>query len=124
LNKEVSVIDSCCYIGLQIRRRRKALRWTQGRLAREAGVSRVSVVRWEKGETIPGVKQLEILSGLFGVRILDLCGDPEQGTFLREAPADGAREEEQVPISACKNCTIKNEWIVLKMMFSKIMDRR
>jgi len=49
----------------KIKAERKARGWTQEKLATEAGTTKVSVSRWERGEANPRLSQLEGLARAF-----------------------------------------------------------
>ena len=82
---------------------------SQEELAEKVYVTRQAVSRWEKGETVPNVETLKLLSRLFDVSINTLLGSPrklvcqccgmplEDDTTSREQ--DGAFNEEY-----CKWC--------------------
>ena len=57
---------------LYIAEHRKALHWTQGRLAREAEVHASQLSEWESGQVLPGLPALAKLAGGLGVDIADL----------------------------------------------------
>lgn len=41
--------------------------FTQKEAAKELGVSNKTVCNWELGESVPNIKQVELLCGLYGV---------------------------------------------------------
>lgn len=60
-------------IGQRIRERRLALGWTQERLAKASGYSRVYVLKLENAQVeSPGVKALEKISRCLGMSVGDL----------------------------------------------------
>lgn len=40
---------------------------TQEEVARAMGVSKTTVVNWEKGKIVPGIPQIEMMSRLYGI---------------------------------------------------------
>ena len=52
---------------------------TQEELARRAGVSRQTVVKWESGDAIPDLDNARRLSAIFDVSIDDLVFQKEEG---------------------------------------------
>ena len=57
-------------------RMRKGL--SQSELADKVFVTRQAVSRWEKGETVPNIETLKLLSNLFNVSINTLLGSPKK----------------------------------------------
>lgn len=51
-------------LGLYLRKSRLALNIPRGRAAREVGVHRNTLLRWEQGESMPNVYQLMLLQRL------------------------------------------------------------
>ena len=51
---------------------------SQDALAEKLFVTRQAVSRWENGETVPNTETLKLLSGLFGVSINTLLGQPRK----------------------------------------------
>jgi len=50
----------------------KKNRWTYGELAKEIGVSRVTIASWDKGVTVPNLYQTKQLIELLGINFEDL----------------------------------------------------
>lgn len=61
-------------IGERVREARKALNWSQEKLARETSLSRETIRRIEDGITLPAVNTVEGLAGALGVTPIDLLG--------------------------------------------------
>ena len=60
-------------IGQKIKEKRLALEWSQERLAKATGYSRVYVLRLEKGYVkSPGIKALEKISRCLGMKMEEL----------------------------------------------------
>ena len=76
--------------GEAIRRQRRRLGWSQSDLAEKAGVSQVSVNRWENGHRLPdGVSFEKLLDGL-GLSLYELAALLDR--VRDEEPAWGPRE--------------------------------
>jgi transcriptional regulator with XRE-family HTH domain len=61
-------------IGQRIKKRRLEVGWTQERLAKASGYSRVYILRLEKGYVkSPGLKALSDLSHFLRMDLRDLC---------------------------------------------------
>ena len=50
----------------------KKNRWNYGSLAKEIGVSRVTIASWDKGATSPSLQQAKQLVDLLGIEFNDL----------------------------------------------------
>lgn len=73
---------------------------SQEELAQRVYVTRQAVSRWENGDTMPSTETLKLLSGLYGVSINTLLGEPrklicqccgmplDDGTLSREPNGD------------------------------------
>lgn len=48
--------------------------YTQEQSAKEMGVSKQTIINWEKGKVIPGIPQIEKLSRMYGI--------PQDNIFL------------------------------------------
>ena len=57
---------------------RKSRELTQEQLAEQINVSRQSISKWERGDTIPNTETLKRLSKLFDVSINTLLGSPRE----------------------------------------------
>lgn len=57
-------------VALQLVRYRSDHQLTQAQLARELGVRRETVSRWEEGEQTPKITSLLLLSGKLGIKLL------------------------------------------------------
>ncbi len=40
---------------------------TQEKVAKRIGVSKATIINWEKGKVIPGIPEMEILSKIYGI---------------------------------------------------------
>ncbi|RXZ70284.1 helix-turn-helix domain-containing protein [Agromyces albus] len=69
--------DLAAVIGLRVKERRKALRWTLERLAEQAGVSRRVLINIEQGSTNPNIGTLLRVSDALGVGLPELVEPPE-----------------------------------------------
>lgn len=68
-------------IGERVREARKALEWSQEKLARETSLSRETIRRIEDGVTLPAVNTVEGLARALGVGPNDLLDWPT-GLYL------------------------------------------
>ena len=64
-------------LGQRIRRLRNAAGLSQDALARTAGIGRVTLVRFEKGEQTPRYKTLGAIARALGVRVSELLINPK-----------------------------------------------
>lgn len=64
-------------IGERIRRLRRARAMTQAELAAAAGVSDVTVVRWEGGGNVPQLTKVRAIAKALGVKPIDILGPDE-----------------------------------------------
>lgn len=71
-------------IGERIRRYRKEKRMTQEEVADRAGVTAVSVSRWESGTRDPTFRDVEKIAAALGVTMEELTREPKRGTGLRK----------------------------------------
>lgn len=56
----------------RLKERRSATGLTQAELAAKVGVTRRSVIRWESGQTIPGVRKIERIAEALDCEVEDL----------------------------------------------------
>ena len=77
-------------IGVRVKERRQALRWTLDRLAGEAGVSRRVLVNIEQGSTNPNIGTLLRVSDALGVGLPELVEPPELDLARVTRDGDGA----------------------------------
>lgn len=87
-------MNTCQYIGSQIRKFRKQKDWTQEHLAFLMRVSKNTISNWEKGKTKIQVEQLGKLAGLFGVDVRELY--PPQETCAGDMVVREAAEPQRV----------------------------
>lgn len=40
---------------------------TQEDVAKQMGVSRITVINWENGKTVPGIPEIEMMAKLYGI---------------------------------------------------------
>ncbi len=73
---------------------RKAKGWTQDELARELGISRQAVSKWERGVIAPATMNLAALGRLYGVPLDELVNG-EQPPQEEAAPAVALVEESE-----------------------------
>lgn len=72
-------------MGERIRRLRRRERWSQKELAANLGVHQNAVSAWERGESLPSVPKLELLSDLLDVPVWFLFYDePQPGEVAPE----------------------------------------
>ena len=71
-------------IGERIKRYRKEKRMTQEEVADRAGVTAVSVSRWENGARDPTFRDVEKIAAALGVTMEELTREPKRGTGLRK----------------------------------------
>lgn len=71
-------------IGERIKRYRKEKRMTQEEVAERAGVTAVSVSRWENGTRDPTFRDVEKIAAALGVTMEELAREPKRGTGLRK----------------------------------------
>lgn len=64
-------------LGLQIVKLRKGRGWSQGDLAKQLGVNRSNVGKWERGLSAPSLEDLTALATLFGVTLDELVHGEE-----------------------------------------------
>lgn len=70
-------------LGVNIRKNRLVLNWTQEKLADALCVSHQVISKWENGIATPDITILCSLARIFNVTLDDLCGlSPEQANFL------------------------------------------
>jgi len=65
-------------INMNLKKLRKAHRFTQEEIADKIGVSRQAVAKWESGETIPDISNCIALSELYRVTLDDLVNFKEE----------------------------------------------
>ncbi len=70
--------------GMRIKELRDEKKLTQRQLAKEIGVSNVTVMQWENGIITPKLDKLIKLSDYFGVSIDYLVGRDERETLRRD----------------------------------------
>lgn len=73
-------------VGANVRRYRKAARWTQEQLAKHANLSSDYVSRLELGKENPTLEVLVWLSQCFGVALIELFRTSDQATVARTLP--------------------------------------
>lgn len=91
VNLSYRIFSDDCYmvemhrVGTYIRRKREALGLSQDALARQLGVSRVAITKWESGVT-KNLKQANLsgLSAIFGVSLEELLRGPTP--YCKAAP--------------------------------------
>lgn len=71
-------------IGERIKRYREEKRMTQEEVADRAGVTAVSVSRWERGTRDPTFRDVEKIAAALGVTMEELTREPKRGTGLRK----------------------------------------
>lgn len=85
-------------MNLEIANRLAALRrekgYSQESLARQLGVSRQAVSKWERGEAAPEMENLILLAGLFGVSLDTLLLGGDTGAQTQSAPLPPEPEPE------------------------------
>ena len=52
--------------------------WSQEFVARQMGVSRATIVNWERGNTEPSISEAVKLAKLFGITVEELLSDDQQ----------------------------------------------
>ena len=52
--------------------------WSQEFVARQMGVSRATIVNWERGNTEPSISEAVELAKLFGITVEELLSDDQQ----------------------------------------------
>lgn len=77
-----------------LKRRRKAARLTQEKLAELMDKSQPTIQRWESGTTEPSLPDMRRLAEIFGVPLAELMDDRLPPTPLPERPAANARMAE------------------------------
>jgi transcriptional regulator with XRE-family HTH domain len=75
-------------VGLEVRRRREAMGWSQPKLAVEAGMAVSAVSQIETGKRAPSANSLSKLAEAFGVEIGDLFPKVEASLWSDDQPAE------------------------------------
>lgn len=70
--------------------KRRALDWSQEKLAELVGVSRQAVAKWEAGEALPDLGNLVALANIFGTRIDELVNGERCGESWVPEPVPGS----------------------------------
>lgn len=52
--------------------------WSQEFVARQMGVSRATIVNWERGNTEPSISEAVKLAKLFGITVEEFLSDDQQ----------------------------------------------
>ena len=52
--------------------------WSQEFVARQMGVSRATIVNWERGNTEPSISEAVKLAKLFGITVEEFISDDQQ----------------------------------------------
>lgn len=73
-----------------IRRERKKQDLTQVELAEKAGVSTMTIRRYESGDRKPRLEEALKITGALGLALKDLLSDPEFERFVREIKRQAA----------------------------------
>ena len=81
-------------LGKEIRRRRKALDWSQDRLARKARITPHSLSSIETGKRDPSISTIEALAGALGISAAELLGGVKG---LTAAGVEAAKLFERLP---------------------------
>lgn len=87
-------------LGQNIAERRRAINWTQDRLAERLGVEAETVSRFERGVTVPSLHTLDRLARALKTRAADLLSesstDPPEQAIRISAWLDGVPERGRV----------------------------
>ena len=71
-------------LGKQIYELRKKTNLSQEQLAEKVGVSRQTISKWELGETVPDIKQAQVLSQVFSVSLDELTGNDTREVIYKK----------------------------------------
>ena len=71
-------------LGKQIYELRKKANLSQEQLAEKVGVSRQTISKWELGETVPDIKQAQVLSQVFSVSLDELTGNDTKEVIYKK----------------------------------------
>jgi transcriptional regulator with XRE-family HTH domain len=82
--------DLSAVIGVRVKERRQALRWTLDRLAEQAGVSRRVLINIEQGATNPNIGTLLRVSDALGVGLPELVEPPDFNVARVTRDGEGA----------------------------------
>lgn len=108
-------------LGDRINKYRIEAGYSQEALAKELGVSRQSVFKWEKGESVPDVSKIVLLSELLSVSIdellsresdeeiaarLERANDARRRAMLEEEEKDKERLKERISLNRFKTVAI------------------
>ena len=86
-------LDYKSRVASALRRLRLERRLTIEQVATICGVTKQAIGRWEKGETLPTLEKVWILSDYYGVSVAEVMGKVEVTT--REIIADPSSNEEE-----------------------------
>lgn len=75
-------------LGDRLKKIRKGLNLTQAQLAEKAGISLMSIRRYESGERTPNFKQLEKLAVAMGIHFYEFGDDPNADSAFIELDDD------------------------------------
>lgn len=88
-------------IGTYIKNLRIKSKMSQNDLARELGIGREAVSKWENGITLPDIENLIIISKIFKVSVDELL----QGESINDKP------KKDIYYELCKEKNLKNEYL-------------
>lgn len=73
-------------LAAQIRAERAAAQWSQAELSRRSGVSRVSIIRIERGERVADTTQMVRFAQAFGLPLVEFVRRAEQRVLSETTP--------------------------------------